>query len=149
MASALLIALGLAVHFGGHEMNKQLWTVSYALFMAGTCGAFLLMWYAMVDWRQGRARDICAKVLSPLQKMGQNSILIFFWHGLASQLLGVIYWQPDNAGEKHNLIGWLREDIFGEADTLPAGQLAFVICKIACFAAGCWYCASIGYFWKL
>ena len=36
--SAVLAAAGWIIDAGGHEMNKQVWTVSYALFMAGSCG---------------------------------------------------------------------------------------------------------------
>ena len=41
LASTVLIAAGLALHFEGLPMNKQLWSTSYLFFMAGTCGAAL------------------------------------------------------------------------------------------------------------
>ena len=39
--SSTLVIFGLIVHFAGIPMNKQLWSTSYLLFMAGTCGAAL------------------------------------------------------------------------------------------------------------
>ena len=49
VVSALLIGGGLAVHAAGLPMNKQLWSPSYLLFMAGTCGGALAAVYAAVD----------------------------------------------------------------------------------------------------
>ena len=149
--SSVLVVVGLAIHWAGHEMNKQLWTLSYALFMAGFCGFFLLFWYVLVDsdWYPANRQRCVSLVLDPLRFMGMNAILVFTWHGLASSLLNVVYWQPDGEGERHNLIKWLRSDVFSDADTCSGCQLAFVLCKIACFMVGCWYCARIGYFWKI
>ena len=51
--AACLIGGGLALHFTCLPMNKQLWSTSYLLFMAGTCGAALALTYAMVDAKAG------------------------------------------------------------------------------------------------
>jgi len=152
LLSGALMGFGIVIHMVGHEMNKQVWTFSYALFMAGTCGGFLALWYVLVDSDTMIAESLqrwSSWLLSPLRFMGMNAILVFTWHGLASAVLNVLYWQPNGTGEKHNLIGWLRSDVFGGADTCAGCQLAYVLCKISCFAVGCWICARVGYFWKL
>ena len=44
-----LICIGIFLHIFGMPMNKQLWSASYLFFMAGTCGASLLLAYILVD----------------------------------------------------------------------------------------------------
>ena len=51
LAALMLLSGGFALHFNGLPMNKQLWSTSYLLFMAGACGAALALTYAAVDAR--------------------------------------------------------------------------------------------------
>ena len=136
-------------------MNKQLWTFSYALFMAGTCGLCLCVWYALVDTEvnagddQGRLRSLASRALAPLRYMGMNAILVFFWHGSATDLLDSVYWQGQT-GEKYALVSGFQQHVVCSAiDSASACQLVFVLIKIACFCAACWVCVRIGYFWKI
>jgi heparan-alpha-glucosaminide N-acetyltransferase len=71
VVSALLMVIGLTIHYGGYSMNKQLWTPSYVFFMAGSCGAFLALWYALVDvqWQAINQR-MWARILNPMRTMG-------------------------------------------------------------------------------
>ena len=139
-------------------MNKQLWTLSYVFYMAGTCGIALAVFYICVDAIEepdngiptGRHhfKSFCTKLFTPLRWMGMNAILIFTWHGLATAVLNMVYWQSENQTKRHNLVDWIHEDVFG-AKHCAVCQLFFVLAKIACFALATGYCAKVGYFWKL
>ena len=69
-------------------MNKQLWSLSYSLFMSGTCGFSLAIVYTCLDvdmpeskpWKQ-RLQRLGTRIFKPLQCMGMNAILVFCWHG--------------------------------------------------------------------
>ena len=48
--AGVLMFTGLLMHFTTFmPMNKQLWSVSYVFFMAGSCGAALALVYYLVD----------------------------------------------------------------------------------------------------
>ena len=53
--AAALSALGWLVHFTAWPMHKQLWSPSYLLRMAGSCGAALALVYALVDTASPKA----------------------------------------------------------------------------------------------
>ena len=159
-------------------MNKQLWTFSYALFMAGTCGLCLCAWYFLVDRElardddsagaRRRRRAAASWLLAPLRYMGMNAILVFFWHGTATTLLNAVYWQgPDDSDKRYALIGdghkgskfvsGFRDQVVCAAMHDHNGitskdspcQLAFVLIRIMCFCLATYICARVGYFWKL
>ena len=48
--SIALVLLGLVINYSGWEMNKQLWSPSYLFFMAGCTGAFLSLFYILMDF---------------------------------------------------------------------------------------------------
>ncbi len=76
-------------------MNKQTWSTSYAFFMAGSCGLVLSIVYVAVDNVEAGERARAAqRALRPLQYLGQNAILVFFWHGTAAGLLNAVYLSP-------------------------------------------------------
>ena len=78
VCAAVLIASGLAVA-QAWPMNKQLWSTSYLLFMAGTCGGALAAAYVAVDAfasgasaRLARATGWARWVLTPLETFGKH-----------------------------------------------------------------------------
>lgn len=158
--ATVLVALGLALHAGGLLMNKQLWTPSYLFFMAGTCGVALTMIWALVDSAPADKARIrwARRLFSPLQYMGMNAILVFFWHGLAQTLLNIMYVAPPQVGggfadpAKGAIFdkdGWFFQDALGFIDDLAVRQLVYVLLKICCFFVGAWLCFRHGYFWKI
>ena len=208
--AAVLIAAGLAIHWAGLPMNKQLWSTSYLLFMAGTCGASLAACYAAVDAapnltagsnmegdaeagpschetggamgggrRSGvnnegrstieqrrlivRAQAGLQWLLFPLQAMGMNAILFFFWHGTAEAVINAVYFDAPVPGPPGTLAhpvprtallgeeGWVHEGLLtglGIADA-ASRQLVFVLLKLACYLAVAVACFRWKYFWKL
>ena len=107
--STVLITLGCILEHW-EPMNKQLWTVSYAIYMAGTCGLALSLFYLLVDClgaqgakddttEEGGLSTACGLVgrlggvlFEPLRWMGMNAILVFTWHGLATVCLDMVFW---------------------------------------------------------
>ena len=181
LLSGVLIALGLLVHFTFFKMNKQLWSTSYLFFMAGTCGACLTVVYALIDapparsmnaaqFRHGSGPPLSSSLspkwsstiktfFSPMQYMGMNAILIFFWHGTAESLLDVLYvQQPKIGGGYESEIkgylfgegdGWFNSVVLGSMMNPNAAQLVYVLLKIGLYSIAMWYCYRIGYFWKI
>ena len=166
--AAALVAGGVALSHAWLPMNKQAWTPSYLLFMAGTCGGALLAAYALLDadlaplasGAGGRLRACARRLCAPLEYMGMNSILVFFWHGTASALLNAFYWAPPAVGGGHqweNAHGALCDDegliyrklLAAVVADHALRQLVYVLLKIACFMVGTWACFKTGYFWKI
>ena len=64
---------------------------------------------------------VCKMLLFPLQCMGMNAILVFFWHGTAESLLNVVYaakpvvggGTASPKGELLGVNGWIHETILG------------------------------------
>ena len=79
-AGAALAASGLLI---GRiiPMNKQLWTPSYALFMAGAACAFFFILYAVHDLRGYRAAR------APFVALGRNAILLYLFSSLAGKAM--------------------------------------------------------------
>ena len=69
----------------------------------------------------------------PLQYMGMNAILVFFWHGPASALIHAIYLTtgPDptddsKSNTRYTLIWWLKNDAINYF-TQDKMQIQFVL----------------------
>lgn len=68
-------------------INKNLWTGSYSVFMAGMASVILAIWYWLVDV-QGWTRWT-----RPLAIYGMNAIAVFILSGLIGRLLGIFQLQ--------------------------------------------------------
>ena len=87
--SVVSLGIGLALHFGdAMPINKNLWSLSYVLVMAGVDGFVFSIFYYVVDVRQwGRER-----LLYPLIAMGMNAILVFVTAQTSISLDTAIQW---------------------------------------------------------
>ncbi|CAE8698321.1 unnamed protein product [Polarella glacialis] len=168
-ACSLLLLLGaLAVCEAALvPLNKQLWSPSYLLLTAGSCGAALtLLHWALsenaqedgprVAGRRRESRSTARKLLAPLEMMGMNAILVFFWHGTAEALLGWVYvaspLDPPDGSTKYpqgTILGWIHEDLLGFLADPASRQLVYVLLKVAAFMVATWLCHRRGYFWKI
>ena len=112
-----------------------------------------------------RAQSVLRLWLFPLEAMGMNAILFFFWHGTAEALINAVYFDPPAPGtgpHGTNLTrpvarsallgesGWVHESLLALLSGDPrVRQLLFVLIKLAVYlavAVGCW---RRRYFWKL
>jgi len=157
-----LTGLGLLLHFAGVSMNKQLWSISYTCFMAGTCGITLSLSYIAVDQSTELSRRwvrYARKLLFPFQAMGMNAIFFFFWHGTAEAIVNAFYIDPPMAGSslshqksrgallgKH---GWVQEVALGWIDSAAERQLVYVLIKVGVYLLVAVVCYRLGYFWKI
>jgi len=88
-ALGLLLGGGLFLGLGAGldrwmPINKNLWTSSYVIFMAGWAQALLAVFYWLIDVRGHR------RWATPLVVFGMNAIVIFVLAGLVARLLGLI-----------------------------------------------------------
>lgn len=80
---SLLLALGLILDIW-MPINKNLWTSSYSIFMAGLASVVFACCYWFVDV-QGFTRWV-----RPLAIYGMNALAVFIFTGLVGRLLGII-----------------------------------------------------------
>ncbi len=90
-ALGLLLGGGLFLALGAGldrwiPINKNLWTSSYVIFMAGWAMTLLAGFYWLIDVRGYR------RWATPLVIFGLNAIVIFVLAGLVARLLGLISW---------------------------------------------------------
>ena len=165
--ASFLIIIGLIIHVTAFmPMNKQLWSLSYSLFMSGTCGFSLAIVYTCLDvdmseskpWKQ-RLQRLGTRIFKPLQCMGMNAILVFCWHGPAEELLQAVYITTGNnplesdVATKYTIMSWflnLLESITGESNpNSRSNSMLYVCIKITIYFIVTVYLANIGYFWKV
>lgn len=63
-------------------INKQLWTTSYTILMAGLAMIWFAIWYAVADIGGGR------RWFKPFEIFGSNAILIYLVSGLIAKIMG-------------------------------------------------------------
>ncbi len=86
-------------------INKNLWTSSYAVFMAGWATVFCAGFYWLIDVRGWRRWAV------PLEIYGLNAIVMFVLAGLVGRLLVLIKWS-DAHGPAVTLKGWIYQGLF-------------------------------------
>ena len=157
--AGILMLVGLIMHWTAFmPMNKQLWSLSYVLFQAGSCGAALAIVYYLVDV-ENRARTFFSSFFRPFQYMGMNAILVFFYHGTAEAIVNTVYVSPGEnyvnplpPNKEYSLLSFVHDEVYGGITGdphAPATQLLYVLTKIGCFMAATWYLFTIKYFWKV
>ncbi len=102
-AGSLLLAAGLICDMW-LPINKQLWTSSFALFMAGLDFIMLAM---SIWWIDGMGRQ---STVRPLVVMGMNPIAVYMASELLDITLGFVHVQ--SGGGSINLHAWLYQTVF-------------------------------------
>ncbi|MEI6105469.1 MAG: DUF5009 domain-containing protein [Opitutae bacterium] len=104
-------ALGLGLLLVGLVMdrwlpiNKNLWTSSFTVFMAGWSSVLCAVCYWLIDVRGYR------KWAAPFVMYGMNAIVIYVLAGLIARLLGLIRWAGAE-GKAVNLKDWIYQGVF-------------------------------------
>jgi predicted acyltransferase len=114
-----MFAAGACLMFAGTVLdyivpiNKNMWTSSYAVFMAGLALVVFALCYWLIDVRgMHRARTWT----TPFEIYGQNPIVLY----ALSELLAEIFWMvnvPLDGGTSVSLQGWYYQHVF-----LPVGD---------------------------
>jgi predicted acyltransferase len=88
---AIGIAAGLALDAAFMPINKNLWTPSYVVFMAGVALVAFGAFYTAVDAAPPRTRERLRKAAFPLTVFGMNALFLFALSGLVARLLVAIH----------------------------------------------------------
>jgi predicted acyltransferase len=94
LAGAALLGLGLAMDAAFMPINKNLWTPTYAVFMAGWSLVTLAIFRALLDESPPRIRDRARAACLPLAIFGMNALFLFAFSGLVGRLLGAVMVAP-------------------------------------------------------
>ena len=127
--AALMAGGGLALSLGllwgiSFPINKNLWTSSYALFMAGLAAVVLALCLWIVDVRGWRA---WAK---PFLWLGTNAIALFVLSTLATILLIAVK-IPGDGGKPRSLYGAIYQAGFHHFSDERLGSLLFALAFLA------------------
>lgn len=87
IAGAALVALGWVMDASFMPINKNLWTPSYAVFMAGWALATLAVFRALLDESGATLRARARAACRPLTIFGMNALFLFALSGLIGRLL--------------------------------------------------------------
>lgn len=132
-----LIAAGVALMSLGagwgniFPINKNLWTSSYVVFMAGWSTLWFGVFHWAIDVRGWRAWA------RPFTLYGMNALAMFVLAGLVARMLGLIQW-TNAAGAKVTLKGALYDAGFASRLAPRAASLAFAGCFVLAFLAIAW-----------
>ena len=129
-AGAALAAAGLALHLW-LPINKNLWTSSFTLFMAGWSSLWFAAFYWLIDVRGVQ------RWATPFVIYGMNAIVIFVGAGLVAKMMGLIAWQ-NAAGAKTTLKGWIYANGFTPYASPVNASLAFALTFVAAFLGLGW-----------
>ncbi|MBM3724830.1 MAG: DUF5009 domain-containing protein [Acidobacteria bacterium] len=115
-------------------INKPLWTVPYAIFMAGLASAMFGLCYWLIDgqgWRRGTRW---------LAIYGMNAITIYVLSGLIAKTMGLI-----RLGEL-TAKGWVMQNICLALASGPNASLLYALANVAVCYAAAWWMYSRGWF---
>ena len=133
--TAGLLAGGLALLSLGQVMslwlpiNKNLWTSSYAVFMAGWAMVLLAGFYWLIDVRGWR------RWAEPFAWYGMNALALFVLSGLTAKLLGLIQWAGPEGAAKVSLKGWIYAHCFTPVASPINASLLFAVAFVLVFLA--------------
>ena len=129
-AGGALLVAGLLWHLW-QPINKNLWTSSFTLFMAGVASVGFAAFYWLIDVRGWQ------RWATPFVIYGMNAIVIFVGAGLVAKLMGLIAW-TNAAGAKTTLKGWLYAAGFTPYASPFNASLAFALAFVAGFLVFGW-----------
>jgi predicted acyltransferase len=97
LAGLALLWLGAILDTIFMPINKSLWTVSYAVFMAGWALLVFPAFYWLIDGTDHESiRQRARQWFMPFTVYGMNALFIFAFSGIVARLLGVIKWVGDD-----------------------------------------------------
>jgi predicted acyltransferase len=113
-------------------INKNLWTSTYAVFMAGWANLCLAVFYWFIDVRgQGRWA-------TPFVIYGMNAIAVFVLSGLVAKLSFIISF-PAADGGSVSLKGLIYQAVFTPLASPVNASLAFAIAYVVLFFGVAWF----------
>ena len=131
VAGVVALGLGLALHRVFMPINKNLWTPSYTVFMAGWSLIGFAAFHAAMDAAASAiVRERARRLALPLTIFGMNALFIFAFSGLVARLLGVRF-GADGATLKASLYAPFRALPISPENASLAWAIAFSACMFA------------------
>ncbi len=127
---AVLLAVGAAWGLV-FPINKNLWTSSYAVFMAGWAMVLLGGFHWLIDVRGWR------RWATPLVIYGSNALAMFVLAGLVGKLLFLIKWTGAD-GKAVTLKNWIYQGWFVPLASPVNASLLFALAFVLVFLAIAW-----------
>lgn len=99
LAGLLALLIGQILDVSVMPINKNLWTLSYCIFMTGWALIVFAAFYWLIDANgDATLRKNAARLLSPFTIFGMNALFIFALSGLIAKIIGAItFTQNDGA----------------------------------------------------
>jgi predicted acyltransferase len=126
----ILLALGAAWGLV-FPINKNLWTSSYAVFMAGWAMLLLGVFHWLIDVRGWR------RWATPLVIYGSNALAMFILAGLIGKLLYLIKW-TGASGKAVTLKDWIYQGAFVPLASPVNASLLFALAFVLMFFGFAW-----------
>jgi predicted acyltransferase len=123
-------------------INKNLWTSSYTVFMAGWAMVLLAVFYWLIDVRGWR------RWAQPFVLFGMNALALFTLSGLVARLLIFLQW-TDPAGSKISLKGWIYAQGFTPLASPVNASLLFAVAFVLVFLGVAWVLARRNWFLRI
>ncbi len=127
VGGAVLLAIG-AGWGSAFPINKNLWTSSYTVFMAGWAALWLGVFQWTIDVRGWRGWAL------PFTIYGMNALAMFVLAGLIGRLLTLIQW-TGAAGARVTLKGAIYDNLFASWLSPLNASLAFAVSFVLVFLA--------------
>ena len=123
-------------------INKNLWTSSYTVFMAGWAMVLLAVFYWLINVRGWR------RWAQPFVWYGMNALALFVLAGFVAKLLGLIQWTGAD-GAKLSLKGWIYAQCFLPLASPVNASLLFAVAFVLALLAVAWGMARRKWFIKI
>lgn len=138
-----LILLGVGVILDHWlPINKNLWTSSYTVFMAGWAMVLLAVFYWLIDVRGWR------RWAQPFVVYGMNALALFLLAGLVGRLLIFIQWSG-SISASITLKGWLYASFFTPLASPTNASLLYALAFVLTHLAVAWAMWCRGWFLKV
>ena len=130
IAGGFLVIAGYALDAAFMPINKNLWTPSYAVFMAGWALATFAAFHALLDESTGEFRRRARALALPLTMFGMNALFLFAFSGLVARILGAVRLE-DGVTPKAALFALFKALPLSPANASLAYAVAFTLAMLA------------------
>jgi predicted acyltransferase len=130
VAGMLLLLLGVVLDMW-LPINKNLWTSSYTIFMAGWANVCLAMFYWFIDVRGA------SRWATPFVIYGMNAIAVFVLSGLVAKLSFLISFATADGGSV-SLKSLIYESVFAPLGSPMNASVAFALSYVVLFFGVAW-----------
>ena len=146
--TAWMFVMGNALMFAGAVMslwlpiNKNLWTSSYSVFMAGLAANVFTFCYWIIDVRGYRKWSL------PFQIYGMNAIVMFTLSGLVAKA-ALIVKVTGSDGAKQSVWAYVFEHVFAPLASPVNASLLFALSYVLLFFGIAWVMYRLKWFLKV